>query len=372
MSSSDPRLAIFLPTLVSGGTERSLLNLAVGFVRRGYATDFILAQCEGSFMPQVPDIVRLVELNPRHVKAGRSILSLPYLVRYLRRERPAALFTALHANIIAVWARQLARVPFRLVISEQNTFSVHNQMLPFGYQQLMVELVRKNYPLADVISAVSGGVADDLSRVARVARDRIQVVYNPIITPDLAEKAKENLDHPWFYPGKRPVILAAGRLDTQKDYPYLIRSFARVRQSHPARLMILGEGPDRDALVSLIRHLSLEDDVCLPGFVKNPYPYMTRASVFVLSSRWEGLPTVLVEALFCGMPVIATDCPSGPREILSNGQYGRLVPVGDEDRMVEAILDTLNGKVLLPPIESWKPYLLDNVVNQYLSAIGYC
>ena len=346
------RLAIYLPTLVGGGAERALLNLAVGFARQGYPVDFVLAQCEGSFMEQFPGSVRLVELNSRHVRAGRSVVSLPALVRYIRKERPAALFTGLHANVIAIWARQLAGVPLRLVISEQNTFSMHNQMLPIGYRRLMLELVRQNYPLADVIGAVSEGVADDLSRSARIPRDRIQVIHNPIITPELAVKVREDLDHPWFKPGEPPVILSVGRLDPQKDFPLLIKAFARVRQSLPARLLILGEGPERAALISLVKQLGLEEDVSLPGFVSNPYPFMAHASVFVLSSRWEGLPTVLVEALYCGAPIIATDCQSGPREILRDGQYGQLVPVGDVECMADAILAALKGRCY--PSSSWR------------------
>jgi glycosyltransferase involved in cell wall biosynthesis len=370
VSGSNKHLAIFLPTLVSGGTERALLNLAVGFVNNGYPVDFVLAQCEGAFMPQFPDTVRLVELNPRHVKIGRSILCLPALVRYLRKERPIALFTALHANIIAIWARRLAGVPLNLVISEQNTFSVHNQMLPIGYRQLMLELIRQYYPLADVISAVSEGVADDLSRKARIPRERIQVIYNPIITPDLAVKIQQQLDHPWFKPGEKPVVLSVGRLDPQKDFPLLLRAFARVHQTLPSRLLILGEGPEREALLSLARQLGIEEDVSLPGFVPNPYPYMAHASVFVLSSRWEGLPTVLAEALYCGVPIVATDCPNGPREILRDGLYGKLVNVGDVDCLTDAILTTLNGDAIHPPLQSSEPYELDTIVRQYLRVSG--
>jgi glycosyltransferase involved in cell wall biosynthesis len=370
MSGSQKRLAIYLPTLVGGGAERALLNLAVGFVQRGYPVDFVLAQCEGSFMGQFPESVRLVELNARHVRAGRSIISIPALVRYIQKERPAALFTGLHANVIAIWARRMAGVPLHVVISEQNTLSLQNHMLPFGYRRLMLELIHQNYPSADVIAAVSEGVADDLSRFARLPRNRIQVIHNPIITPELKVKVKEELDHPWFKPGEPPVILSVGRLNPQKDFPLLIKAFARVRQSLPARLLILGEGPERAALVSLVKQLGLEEHVSLPGFVANPYPYMAHASVYVLSSRWEGLPTVLAEALYCGAPLVATDCPSGPREILRDGLYGKLVPVGDIDGLVQAIQTTLEGNVIHPPLESWEPYELDTIVSQYLSAIG--
>ena len=371
MSNPRKRLAIYLPTLVLGGTERAMLNLAVGFTRRGYPVDFILAQREGDFMDQIPPGVRLVVLNTRPVRAGRSLLGLPALVRYLRKDRPAALITALHANIIAIWARRLARVPVKVVISEQNTFSIHNHMLPIGYQQVMTGLLRLFYPSADVIGAVSAGVADDLCRSARIPQERIQVIHNPIITPELEDKASEWIDDACIKPGELPVILSVGRLDPQKDFSLLLKAFAIVRQSLPARLLILGEGPERAALEALVKQLGITEDVRLPGFVSNPYPYMAHASVFVLSSRWEGLPTVLAEALYCGCPIISTDCPSGPREILRDGTYGKLVPVGDVSCLADAILASLSGDQIHPPVESWKPYQVDTIVDQYLELIGH-
>jgi glycosyltransferase involved in cell wall biosynthesis len=363
------RIAIYLPTLVEGGAERILLNLATGFSKRGYPVDFVLAQREGAFMPQFPSSIHLVELNPIHLKFGRSIFSLPAFIRYIRRERPVAMLTGLYANIIAIWAKRLSGVPLRLVISEHSTLSLQLPTLSAWYRQILSRLIRWNYPHADEIIAVSHGVADDLSVIARIPRDNITVIYNPIITPELVVKAKEKLEHPWFNPGQPPVILAVGRLSHEKDYPLLINTFARVRQSIPARLLILGDGPDRSELVTLVKQLGLEKDVSMPGFISNPYPYMIHASLLVLSSRWEGLPTVLVEALYCGIPIVATDCRNGPREILCNGKYGKLVPVGDQGCLAEAILGTLYGKRVEIPEKAWQPFEVDNVVDQYLKVL---
>jgi glycosyltransferase involved in cell wall biosynthesis len=235
--------------------------------------------------------------------------------------------------------------------------------------RLMPKLVRRFYRWADGIVAVSKGVADDLVQVTGLPPERIQVIYNPIVTPELMAKAQDTLDHPWFGPGQPPVILAVGRLDPQKDFHTLIRAFAQVRQIRLSRLLILGEGEERQALEALVCQLGLQDDVCLPGFVANPYPYMTRAGVFVLSSRWEGLPGVLIEALYCGVPLVSTDCPSGPREILANGQYGKLVPVGDVVAMTQAIVAMLNSGKKKVPEESWRPFTLEVSVNQYLDAL---
>jgi len=160
--------------------------------------------------------------------------------------------------------------------------------------------------------------------------------------------------------------LAVGRLTKQKDFPTLIKAFAKVLENRPTRLLILGEGPDRAALEALVRQLGLEDAVAMPGFVENPYAYMSRSALYVLSSRWEGLPTVLIEALYCGAPVIATDCPSGPREILANGQHGQLVPVGDVTALAQAMEAGLASKTPQPTNESWHPFTLEAVLDQYV------
>ncbi len=366
MPSIPQPLALFLPGLYNGGAERVMLNLAQGLVERGQAVDLLLARAEGAYLDQVPKTVRLIELNTSRLKARQTLLAVPALVRYLRSERPTVLLSALHANVIALWARRLAAVPVRLVISEHNTFSHANRQLPGWQGWLMAELVQHFYPWADGIVAVSRGVADDLAGMAGLPRRRIQVIYNPIITPELRKRAQAPLQHPWFGPGCPPVVLAVGRLTEQKDFATLLCSFAQIRRARPARLLILGEGELRPALEDQVRRLGLQEDVSLPGFVANPYAYMSRAALLVLSSRWEGLPTVLAEALYCGPAIVATDCPSGPREILADGRYGRLVPPGDVDSLARAMAAALNDKRLPPPRESWSPFELETVVSQYL------
>jgi glycosyltransferase involved in cell wall biosynthesis len=209
------------------------------------------------------------------------------------------------------------------------------------------DLLRTGYLQADAIVAVSDGVADDLAAHAGFPRERITAVHNPVVGPDLLAKAGEHLDHPWFAPGEPPVILGAGRLHPQKDFSTLIRAFAQVRAKRPARLVILGaSSPTEPAqaveLKALPDALGVAEDVAMPGFVDNPFAFIARASAFVLSSRYEGLPGVLIQALACGTPVVSTDCPSGPREILDDGQFGTLVSVGDEAALAQAIENTLD------------------------------
>jgi glycosyltransferase involved in cell wall biosynthesis len=202
-----------------------------------------------------------------------------------------------------------------------------------------------------------------------IPRGHIQVIYNPVVTPDSREQAGAPLEHPWFKAGEPPVLLGVGRLCPQKDFPTLIQAFAQARKERSARLLILGEGRERPALEALVRGLGLEQDVAMPGFVENPLPYMAQSSLFVLSSRWEGLGNVLVEAMYCGVPLVATDCRHGPREILADGKYGTLIPVGDASALARAIQSGLNGKALRPPPESWQPFEAETVVSQYLHVL---
>lgn len=233
----------------------------------------------------------------------------------------------------------------------------------------MPALVRLCYPWADGIVAVSEGVADDLQKVAGLPRSRIQVLANPIITAELAGQAAEPLDDPWFAPGAPPVILGVGALRKQKDFPTLIRAFGALRSRREARLLILGEGTERSSLESLVQELGVGADVRLPGRVANPYNYMAKAAVFVLSSAWEGMPGVLIQALASGAKVVATDCESGPRELLAGGEYGQLVPVGDSAALSAAISTSLDRPRRPIPDAVLAPYTQDGAVDRYLSVL---
>ncbi len=364
------KIAVFFPSLAGGGMEKTMLITAAALAKRGHQVDVVVCQAQGSMLNQLPDTVRLVELewapmwqgrayalraDPRGVGALlRPILlprrppnrlpHLPALVRYLQRESPDALFAASPGpNLQAVWARRLAGVDTRIVVSQHTTLSrAHADSLKWKHRYLP-PLARRAYQMADRVVAVSEGVANDLVSYVGIPRERITRIYNPVITSELLVRAKEPLDHPWLQPGAPPVILGAGRLVTPKDFSTLLRAFARVRDQRKARLVILGEGNRRDELESLAQQLGVRADVALPGFVANPYPFMERAAVFVLSSAWEGFGNVIVEALACGCPVVSTDCPGGPSEILCDGAYGELVPVGDDASMAEAILTVLES-----------------------------
>lgn len=334
-------IAIFIPSLRGGGAERAMVVLANGFARRGYQVDLVLADARGVFRKEVSEAVRIVDLDSR-----RMMTSVFKLAGYLRQNRPDALLSAMtHVNLTAIWARRIARIGTRLVISERNTFS--QALKGLGSRPLMARLmpvlVRMNYSAADAVVSVSKGVQDDLLRYVSLPSSRTHVVYNPVVDDGLLDRSTEHIAHPWFSPDAPPVVLAAGRLTEAKNFPLLLNAFARVRANRDCRLIILGEGPLRQSLESRVSELALGSDVQLHGFVDNPLPYMRRAGVFVLSSSWEGLPGVLIQAMACGCPVVSTDCPSGPREILEGGRWGELVQVGDEEALAEAIQRSLEN-----------------------------
>jgi glycosyltransferase involved in cell wall biosynthesis len=274
-----------------------------------------------------------------------------------------------HANLVALWAAKLARSATPVVVTEHNTLSQAAGEDGALAKGIWPHLLRLFYPWAASVVAVSRGAADDLSRTSGLPRDRVQVVYNPVITRAILAQAEKDPGHPWFAPGEPPVILGVGRLTRQKDFPTLLRAFAQVRRRRPARLIILGEGEDRVALEKLRDELGLTDDVALPGFQENAMAYMAHSALFALSSAWEGLPTVLIEALAAGTQVVSTDCPSGPREILQDGRLGRLVPVGDSAALARAILETLERPSQAVPPDALTPFTMDAAVDEYLRVI---
>lgn len=358
------KIAIFLPSLEAGGAERMSVILANAFARRGYAVDVLLARARGHFCRGLSN-----EITIHDMRAARTFGALPGLVRYLRRERPAALLATLsNANVVALLAARLSGVRTRVVIREACTLStIEGEPALKTY---VARLMRWTYSWADSIVVISDGVGDDLVSFLGVSRNRMKTIYNPAITRDFDARSREPVDHPWLAPGAPPLIVAVGRLTTQKDFPTLVRAFSRVRTRSQARLMIIGEGKDRVALEALVKSLGLQDQVDLLGFVDNPWRYMRAAAVFVMSSRWEGFGNVLVEAMACGVPVVSTDCPSGPREILEGGRWGALVPVGDSRALCAAILTQIESK---PPRGMFdyvmKRFHEDAIVDRYLDVL---
>jgi glycosyltransferase involved in cell wall biosynthesis len=342
-----------------------IVNLAQGISDRSRAVDLVVADAQGELLGQVPSSVRLVDLH-----SARMLRSLAPLTRYLQRERPRALVSSMgHANLVAIWAGKLARQGTPVIVTVHNTMSQSTPDQGRLAAWLWPRLLHRFYPWASDVVAVSRGAADDLAHTAALPRERIRVVYNPVLTPAMLALARTPVDDPWFEPGQPPVVLGAGRLNRQKDFATLIRAFAAVRRQRPARLVILGEGDERPRLEALVGQLGLGADVALPGYRGNAVAYMARSALFVLSSAWEGLPTVLIEALAAGARVVSTDCPSGPREILQDGRLGALVPVGDAAALTAAMLGALDLPAGGPPPEALAPFTMAAAVDHYLSLI---
>lgn len=359
-------IALFLPSLAGGGAERILINLAAGFAERGYKVDLVLATAVGKYLDYVSSSVRVVDLG-----ASRPVMAIPALARYLHRERPHALLSTItNANIAALWAMLLSKVSCRCVVREASTLSVELAHSSVINRYLLPPLMQRLFSYAHAIIAPSHGVADDLMSVIGIPRKSIHVIYNPVVSASMLAKSREPVAHCWLQDDDLPVIIGMGRLTQQKDFTTLIRAFALLRKKVRSRLIILGDGEERASLDVLCRRLNIADDVDLVGFVANPYAYLSRAAVFVLSSLWEGLPGVLIEALVCGAQVVATDCPSGPREILDNGIYGQLVPVRDTVAMANAIARALNGDfVAADPTEWIKLFSVDSNTDRYLKLL---
>ena len=376
------RIAILVPHLRGGGAERKALAIASGLLRRGHEVDLVLRRLICDYPNEVPRGLRLFYIrrmisdpdsqkNLAHMATvPRSLTGKSFRVRYTRlslvatllsnsswdliplamnarlsrwaagiaayldRERPDALLAMLTPSVVAAtMAARLARHRVRTV------GTLHNKVT----SKRWLRRGRRAYPHADAAVGVSRGVASELAKRVGVPVDRVHTIYNPVVSEGLVRNSSQPAGHPWLDKPGPPVILAAGRLSRQKDFPTLFTAFARLRERCPARLIVLGKGRLQAELLGHAQRLGISEHLDLPGFVQNPYAFMAKASLFVLSSRHEGLPTVLIEAMACGCPVVSTDCPFGPTEILEGGRWGELVPVGDAKALSEAMLRTLEN-----------------------------
>ena len=363
---SRPDLAVLAATSGHSGVDRVLTNLVPALAADGLAVHVLSIDGHGPHYRSLPDDVTVIRLGTAHVNT-----SLWPLIRYLRRYRPRVLLTDKDkVNRLALLARRLAGVPTRIAIRIGTTVSINlarRSAISRWSQRLSIRLF---YRHADVIVVPSQGVADDLATLAALPVNRISVVANPVVDERLYRRMNEPLAHRWFADPAIPILLGAGELSARKDFATLLRAFARVRQQRRCRLIILGEGRKRQALTELAAELGIADDIDLPGFADNPYPYMARAAVFALTSVCEGSGIVLVEALAVGTPVVSTDCPSGPRETLQDGQFGELVAVGDDRALAAAIIRTLDQRLPSDYLEqAILPFTVATAAGNYRRAL---
>jgi glycosyltransferase involved in cell wall biosynthesis len=402
------RIALLTRGIEGGGVQKMSLHLAGELASRGWQVD-LLSRRDGS-RDVVPPGVRVLVLRRRPGFVGRALALrsdpagfaamlqpvlgcaiapeplryLPALVDYLRAARPRALFSATtYLNLVALWARRLAGSSARVLVSERDSLSAN---LRTGRSRRAWRwrhappLLARVYPWADAVVAVSDGVAADLAALTGLDRAAFHTIYNPVVAADIDARCAEPQSDPWLAPGAPPVVVSAGRLVAKKQYGVLLAAFARLRELRAersdgrdprVRLMVLGEGPERRKLELQARQLGVADDVRLLGWCENPYPILVRAAAFAMTSNREGFGNVLVEALRCGCPVVATDCPSGPAEILAGGRFGELVPVGDVDAVAAALARTLDA----PPDRDrlrarGAEFTAERAADAYLAAVG--
>lgn len=360
------RISIFIPSLGGGGAERVMVTLANAFVLRGYQVDLVLVKAHGPYIPLVSPKVNIVDLNSK-----RLISSIPSFVKYLKANRPTLILSTInHANLGAIVANYLAGKPSHVFIRDANTASISLNSQHFFKAFIMKALMKLLFTKAEGIIAPSEGVAKDLENTIGLKSDSVEVIFNPVVTNELIKQKSEKVEHPWIIDKRVPSILAVGRLTKQKDYPTLLRAFSLLLKKTDAKLIVLGEGPERAAMVALIEELKIADKVQLLGFNSNPFAFMGNVDLFVLSSAWEGLPGTLIQALACGCPVVSTDCPSGPREILNNGQYGRMVKVGHYEELANAMATTLETPIKKGIEERAMMFSEETAVKHYLSFFG--
>lgn len=363
----EQRFAIFLPSFAKGGVERMMVNLACGFAAIGHSPDFVVKEASSPYLRTLPETVKLIELDSIHpdIQVAAAL--------YLEQASPYAILTSKDENdAVAVKAKERSRTDTRIIMRAPVHVTSRLKHKQRGkiktwmtYMKLKKVLVK-----ADSIIAVSNGVAADISHITGIPLDKIHVIRNPVITPELENLASADIDHKWLTQKDKPVLLGIGRLGRQKNFELLIHAFNIVRTEIDCRLLILGEGRRRTHLERLVKRLGMTDSVELSGFVGNPFAYLAKADLFVLSSLWEGSPNALTEALALGVPVVSTDCESGPREILQDGRIGSLVPIGDVGKFAQTIIDTLTNP---PPNDlltsAVADYTIEKATRSYLEIL---
>lgn len=394
MSADAAPLVLLVRALDGGGMQRNVLRLAGAFKARGHTVDVLTVDDAGPMRAEIEDVARLLTLKrcghwrgrrlaARAMRRGEAIdwrlllgpgpgilAHLEGLVDYLTASRPQALLAfGTQCSLAALWAERLTRSGTRIVASERNVLSAVAMASRRRFRRRYPALVARTYPEAAAVVTVSSAIADDLAQGCGLAHELMTVIPNPV-APAERLAAAAPLDHPWLDAQGPPVLLGVGRLHRQKDFATLLRAVALLARTRPVRLVLLGEGEERPALERLAQELGISDCVAFIGFVTNPFAWMASAQLLVLTSKLEGFGNVLAEALAAGLPVVASDIPSGPREILDGGRFGRLVPPGDPVAFATAIARTLDA----PPDPNFlraraRDFALDHVAECYLALL---
>lgn len=380
------KIAVLHPQFQSGGLDRVMVRLTKGFLQAGHEVDLLTASESGSMYGEVEAGVDRVKLSvPVKLPAIRGLVSkgswtslftVPAFARYLRKHRPNVVLAASSLNG-AVLGRAISRTHTPLILrvaTHQSASSAEDSHIS---ARALPGVRRRLFRHADAVVTNSEVGAADLQRSLSLDSSRVHMINNPSADPEIAVRAREDVDHRWLNQRDAPIAVTVGRLAPPKDLATLLRALAKVTAQVPCRLLVLGDGVDRADLEGLAWELGLEESVDFQGFVSNPWAYMARSDLFLLSSRWEGSPNSLIEAMTLGVPVVATDCPGGPSEILQGGELGRLVEVGDDEAFAAAWLDVLRQperarERAVAGSAQMARYDFDHVVGQYLELMESC
>lgn len=338
------KVLFIIPTLVGGGAERMLLNLLNGMDRRRFSLSLVLHNRKGIYADDIPADVKVYDLKKRgRLDVIRIILNLAWKI--FPRVKPDAIVSFIeYSNLITLAAVGLSWFRAAVVISERTHPSFYHKYGGFG--RIKSLLLEKLYPRADRIIAISRGIKEELYNTFKVPRSGMRVIYNSIDPVAIENLSRESSPDAAVFNEGVPVFIACGSFKRAKNYPLLINSFARVVKEIPAKLVIVGDGPQRQSLERLVAGLEIKEEVVFLGFKKNSFKYIARSDIFLLSSSWEGFGNVIIEAMACGVPVIATRCPSGPEEIITDGRDGLLVPTGDEAALAAAMMRLIKDSSL--------------------------
>jgi glycosyltransferase involved in cell wall biosynthesis len=355
------RISFFMPSLAGGGAERVVLNLIRGFQRHDIQIDLLVASTDGELLSQIPEGINFVDLKTKRVL--RSVFSLAY---FLHKNRPDILFSAMdHANLVAIWAAILSANPVKRVISVHQVGTKYREIDIRFREKVVQSLLKIFFRYAHQIVAVSNGVADDLIQKMHIKPEKIKTIGNPILFRDQLNALKDKLP---TKPAGLNRIVSVGRLVKEKDFHTLITAFYLVNKRMPGHLLVYGEGPERESLEQQWCQFGLSACVDFPGFTGDVFSAFQAADLCVVSSLTEGFGNVIVEALACGVPVVSTDCPTGPREILQDGKYGILVPVQDPEKMADAMIKALGECVDRKKLqERADDFTIEKITDEYLS-----
>ncbi len=351
-------ITLFIYSFRGGGAEKMMVNLANEFNRKGHGVEIVVVESTGPYKSLIDPSVNIITIGGNNsIKMGLN------LYKHLQKCNSNVLLSTMEipniVSVLATWTGNSIPVILRIA-------NINSKKERHGKYKTIPSLKRLTYPRAEKVVTISDGVAEDLAGITGMDTADMTTIYNPAYDPKIATQAREPINHEWLNDEDKRVVIGVGNMKPQKDFETLIRAVHQVNKKEDLYLVVLGKGDLKHELESLAKNLGINGCVSFPGFVDNPYAYMARADLFVLSSAWEGFGNVIVEAMACGTPVVCTDCPGGPSEILEDGKFGPLVPVGDDHALAEAIQDLLED-----PTDSERlvnraqDFSIKNIVDEY-------